>query len=333
MINRPIRLTPGTLFFEERLPLFVNRVSESFSLQEHRHDFVELSYVDEGSGFHYVNGDVLPVAKSDLFILPIGVSHVFRPADAGANRSLVVYNCLFKPEPLAADLRDFPGTDGLRETLAALQLLPGDAGSWRRIRDRDGRLGEWFRAMHLEYERRAPGRVALLYAKFVELIVLLERAHTAGPGTETAAQERDSLAGIVRRIERRFAEPLHAGRLAEELNMSERHFHRLFKRYTGSTFNAYVQNRRIDKSCELLASTRMPVQDVGPAVGYQDKSFFLQLFKRKTGMTPREYRRLKNNEAADAGQPKADAEPKTDTEPKADTEPKSDAGQPKEVSP
>ena len=70
-VNRPIHVTPGSLFFTpEDIPIYVNRVPESFHLQEHTHDFVEISIVAEGDGEHYIDGTHFKVSKGDLFLHP-----------------------------------------------------------------------------------------------------------------------------------------------------------------------------------------------------------------------------------------------------------------------
>jgi AraC family L-rhamnose operon transcriptional activator RhaR len=97
-LKRSVIETPGDLYFLPELPLFVNRVHESFELQQHTHDFIEISYVAEGSGAHYIDHTSLTVSKGDLFFIPVGVSHVFRPASTIQSKPLVVYNCIFTQE-------------------------------------------------------------------------------------------------------------------------------------------------------------------------------------------------------------------------------------------
>ncbi|MBW7459294.1 helix-turn-helix domain-containing protein [Paenibacillus sepulcri] len=293
MVQTPIDLTPWTLFEEDALPFFFNRVSESFRLQLHQHDFMELAYIDEGSGFHYVEEDVMQVAKNDLFILPIGVSHVFRPTSPQPNHPLIVYNCIFRPERLAEELASFPGIGSLAAAMQLLRIQPGGGSIWHRLRDHDGQIGAWFQLAYREYMQRRPGYIARLYSLFLELAVMLER-HLQGEGhsADLARGMNDSLNMAVQYMDLHFAEPLTARQLAEACRMSERHFHRLFKSQLGCTFTSYVQNKRIEKSCSLLAHTRQSIQEIVQQVGYQDMKYFLIIFKKKTGFTPSEYRRL-----------------------------------------
>lgn len=76
--------------------------------------------------------------------------------------------------------------------------------------------------------------------------------------------------------------------------MAERTLKRRFKDATGLTIIDYVQNLRIEKAKELLETTDMPIDEIGGNVGYENLSFFRQLFRRRCGLSPANYRRLFN---------------------------------------
>ncbi|MDH5766951.1 MAG: helix-turn-helix domain-containing protein, partial [Gammaproteobacteria bacterium] len=61
---------------------------------------------------------------------------------------------------------------------------------------------------------------------------------------------------------------------------------------TGSTLIEYTQNLRIEEAKRLLEAGPMPVDDISITCGYEDASFFRRLFKRLTGLSPSQYRRL-----------------------------------------
>ncbi len=72
----------------------------------------------------------------------------------------------------------------------------------------------------------------------------------------------------------------------------ERTLKRRFKAATGSTLIDYLQNLRVEQAKRRLESGQMPVDEISVAVGYEDPSFFRRLFKRRTGLTPSQYRRM-----------------------------------------
>jgi transcriptional regulator GlxA family with amidase domain len=78
--------------------------------------------------------------------------------------------------------------------------------------------------------------------------------------------------------------------LAMRIGMSPRNFTRRFKDATGETPLAYLHGLRVDAAKRLLEDSRKSVQEISGAVGYDDVIFFRALFRRRTGLSPKEYR-------------------------------------------
>ena len=87
-----------------------------------------------------------------------------------------------------------------------------------------------------------------------------------------------------------FRDDVPVDDLAARVGMSSRNFARRFKAATGDTPLRYVQRLRINAAKHLLESDVTTIQEVSSAVGYDDVIFFRRLFKRYTGVPPREYR-------------------------------------------
>ena len=80
--------------------------------------------------------------------------------------------------------------------------------------------------------------------------------------------------------------------VVEQAKIPERTLKRRFKAATGATLIETIQNLRIEEAKTLLETEQMPVDDSRVAVSYEDVSFFRRLFKRLTGLTPSQYRRM-----------------------------------------
>ena len=72
--------------------------------------------------------------------------------------------------------------------------------------------------------------------------------------------------------------------------MSASHFSLVFSQETGQTFKEYLTELRIQKAKELLRSTPERATDIAYQVGYNDPHYFSAAFKKKTGLSPTEYR-------------------------------------------
>lgn len=94
-------------------------------------------------------------------------------------------------------------------------------------------------------------------------------------------------------IEAHYQEPLTLSHLADVLHLSPYHLQRTFKRLTGVTPAAYIQQIRIREAMKLLASTHLPVTDIAGQVGYTNAAHFTTRFQNVTGLTPTQYRGAK----------------------------------------
>lgn len=85
-------------------------------------------------------------------------------------------------------------------------------------------------------------------------------------------------------------EQLSLQQVCNHIYMSMSYFSALFKPHTGETFIEYVTRYRLDKAKEMLAASQLKTYELAAKVGYSDPQYFSVIFKRNTGMTPKEFR-------------------------------------------
>lgn len=78
--------------------------------------------------------------------------------------------------------------------------------------------------------------------------------------------------------------------ILQHIPASRRNIERRFKQATGNTLIAYLQKTRIEKAKKLLEQTNQSILEVMLNSGYNDLKAFRQLFKKSSGMTPKDYR-------------------------------------------
>ncbi|WP_110933743.1 AraC family transcriptional regulator [Paenibacillus bouchesdurhonensis] len=283
----------GTRFFEDDFPIYLNREVEAFHLREHVHDFVELCLVEEGQGHHYIDKKSYPVQKGDIFLLPVGTVHVFRPVSAKSSHPLVVCNCIFKLEALQELLGSFQPGSPLYDMLT--RTSAGEGGCWYQFRDKHNRLHQLFNEAYIEYYNRGSNYRVLIRSLVLQIFITLDRLarETATSSyIEPSTLKADRMQEALQILQDRYQEHLTLEMMAEKSFMSVRQFQNMFKQATGKTFNRYVQHVRILKSCELLVHTDWSVAQIAEEVGYSDMKFFHALFRKITGETPLRYRQI-----------------------------------------
>ena len=91
-------------------------------------------------------------------------------------------------------------------------------------------------------------------------------------------------------IDADLAGSLNLRSLAQNLNISSSYLSSLFKKETGQTLTDYIVSRRMELARNLLSKTKLQVQTVAQHCGIMDVHYFSKLFKKATGMTPKEFR-------------------------------------------
>ena len=84
---------------------------------------------------------------------------------------------------------------------------------------------------------------------------------------------------------------LTVSELAKMYDMSEGHFIRSFKQYTGVSPNTFRITKRLEIASDMLSSTKMTVEQIAQAAGYDDPLYFSRIFKKNFGISPTEYRK------------------------------------------
>ena len=146
-------------------------------------------------------------------------------------------------------------------------------------------------AIHIISRHCSPGE-ALRIAK-----VYLLKWHGEGQlPYETLIRNNPHADTVVRSCEdwldEHFREDHVIRRVVAESNIPERTLKRRFKLAAGSSLIERLQNLRVEEAKRLLEAGAMPVDEISFEVGYEDASFFRRLFKRVTGLTPSQYRRM-----------------------------------------
>jgi AraC-like DNA-binding protein len=82
--------------------------------------------------------------------------------------------------------------------------------------------------------------------------------------------------------------------LAEQLNVSPRYLSDMLRSLTGQNAQQYIHHKLIEKAKEILSVSNLSVAEVAYQLGFEHPQSFNKLFKRKTNLSPLEYRQSFN---------------------------------------
>lgn len=93
-------------------------------------------------------------------------------------------------------------------------------------------------------------------------------------------------------LEQHYAHDITLDMMADKLNITRSYLSTYFKEKTGTYFVDYVNLIRVSRAKELLSCSDVKIQDAAARVGYQNINSFNRMFKKFTGVTPSEFRKV-----------------------------------------
>jgi two-component system response regulator YesN len=118
-----------------------------------------------------------------------------------------------------------------------------------------------------------------------ELLQFAKRSFTDS-GKKYSAHITDTISYI----QEHLTENLSLEILAQNVHMNDTYLSRTFKKESGYSIIEYITMLRIEKAKELLANKNILTYEISEQIGFSDPSYFSLLFKKYTGMSPKEYR-------------------------------------------
>jgi AraC family transcriptional regulator len=91
-------------------------------------------------------------------------------------------------------------------------------------------------------------------------------------------------------IDRNLRDRLTLDEIAAEVDLNPQYFARTFKKAVGRPPHRYILERRVERAKILLKTTDLSLVEIASRVGIATQSHFTTVFRRATGMTPREFR-------------------------------------------
>lgn len=135
-----------------------------------------------------------------------------------------------------------------------------------------------------------PRRSDLLTLRLALLLGQLRgRRELAAAGEE--AGERALLQRLVLHIRQHLGQPLDAARMATKFGVSAGHLRRVFRQAGIGSLGSFVRKTRFEMAEAQLASTTASIKAVAHGCGFQSVPTFSREFQRRTGKSPRAFRR------------------------------------------
>ena len=141
------------------------------------------------------------------------------------------------------------------------------------------------------------GTSELFYeAKVLEIIAGLIEWYTKNSQAQTVKSicdsDREALHRLSHFLQQNYCDTVDVQMLARMCQMSKSKLSDLFHSIYGVTIVEFITDLRVEQAKDLLANSSCQIKEISSIVGYAQQSSFTYVFKKCTGLTPREYRKM-----------------------------------------
>lgn len=91
-------------------------------------------------------------------------------------------------------------------------------------------------------------------------------------------------------IDANYHEDIDIAAISNQFYIGQTYFSELFKKEFGINFKKYLTQMRIEKAKRYIIETDYKISDIASKVGYEDPGYFSQVFRKLTGLTPRQFK-------------------------------------------
>lgn len=270
--------------FQDDSLVAIKKICDRKDEEIHDHDFVEMVYIIEGTGRHYINDEEFAIKAGNLLFVNYGCTHAFLVDD-----QLVAYNLMIRVDYFIKNMiKD--------NNLFYMLALTSFEKIQQELNDKSPlvffdysereEIFNLFRNIEIELSQEELGKSSILDS-YINIILckVFRKIFMKNIRQELLIPQE-----IIDYISEHFNEKLSLGELSQKCFYSPAYFSRLFKKTFNMSFTDYIMDIRLKRCCELLKDSNYTIEKIMEECGFFDKNTFYERFKNKYGCTPSEYR-------------------------------------------
>lgn len=253
------------------------------SVPAHWHDEAELTLITRGSCTYQICLETFEACRGDLLFIPPAALHSI---SIPGHRPMVSETYVFHMNFLGASAADICAVRYLipvaRQDLTLPFLIKKEHPAYEEMLSLFHKINEVYESAGFGYELK-------LRSLFLQVLCTLLPYATETAGRQPIEAEYTAkLKAVLEYIGDHYTEDLSISELAKICYFSEYHFMRFFKKYVGMSCLEYIKDLRLVRSAQLLPDSPS-VLDAALSCGFSNLSYFYREFRKKYGMTPKQF--------------------------------------------
>lgn len=261
---RPTLLYSGTL-----------SKSQDWHDTPHFHYFLEILFVVDGRGTVEVNGTAYDIVKHDIVVYNADVIH--------AEQSSAY-------EPLEVNFIAF---DKIQlKNLPSNFILPQNAINIFNASPFAGILTQLFDLIRDELTKKDDFYSEVVKDASRTLLMYVFRIINRTLNSVTLLNKDNILNMVLPYIEKNYLCSIGLSDIAEACFVNKYYLSHVFTESFGMSVGQYIRSKRLELAQKRIRETDIPISDIASQCGFHDPAYFGRLFKKTTGLTPLQYRRI-----------------------------------------
>ncbi len=237
----------------------------------HTHHFTELFYVTRGSGKFLAENNTFPVNANDLIIVNPNTTHT----------ELGIPNTTFEYVVLGIQGLQFQPADGEHPFNYNVYNFSGQ----------EKELQFYLHSLIDELRSKDEHYESICQNLYEILIYQIFRKTKTELSLASSKKITKECRFIEQYINEHYTEDLTLQTLSDLTFMNKYYLVHAFKNYKGTSPINYLIDKRIEESQHLLETTNYPISKISDQIGFSSQSYFSQVFRKRTGYTPNQYRK------------------------------------------
>ena len=253
---------------------------------KHRHNYVEVIYMCQGSTTHIVDGNKVVLGQGDLLFLNQNAMQEIFPAQ----KADIAVNFIILPEFFNMAFSMMGAEDNmLKEFLVGTLCGKNDRTSYlyfhvAEILPIQNLVENMVWTIFYDLSNKRSCNQITMGLLLLQLLNHMDKMETG-----SSQFDKELAGGVLSYVEEHYKNG-SLSELADIMGYDVYWLSREIKKRTGKTYKELLQTRRMNQAVYLLTSSTLPVADIIEAVGYDNTSYFYRKFKEKYGVSPKEYR-------------------------------------------
>lgn len=277
--NQPMKVIAFTIpVRQDRTVILKHEEGEQFYPHLHRHEEMQLTWVQRGKGTLLVGEQLHDFGPGDILLFSANLPHLFK--NDPQMKGMQALSLFFSKDNLLWKLPELQRiAHRLEHMQGAFQVKASIAGEIRKyINDIEERPAAWRLPIFIELMQR------LLSGDELDFI-----GQSTGPQVSDREGLRINI--VLQYVINNYHRTITLEEVAKQIHMVPGSFCRFFKKRTGKTFIYFLNEMRIREACRrLIAQRDRQVAEVAYDCGFRNVSSFNRVFRQVTGQSPTDYR-------------------------------------------